>query len=47
MGVFQEKGNFHSTIAKKVFALPCEVDDVVKLYPDRRQAAKAVTFGIN
>lgn len=46
MGVFQEKGNFHSTIAKKVFALPCEVDDVVKLYPDRRQAAKAVTFGI-
>ena len=46
MEVFQSKGNFHSTIAKKVFALPCEVEDVVKLYPDRRQAAKAVTFGI-
>jgi DNA polymerase I-like protein with 3'-5' exonuclease and polymerase domains len=46
MDVFQSKGNFHSTIAKKVFALPCEVEDVVKLYPDRRQAAKAVTFGI-
>ena len=46
MDVFQSKGNFHSTIAKKVFALPCEVEDVAKLYPDRRQAAKAVTFGI-
>ena len=46
MEVFQSKGNFHSTIAKKVFALPCEVEDVAKLYPDRRQAAKAVTFGI-
>jgi DNA polymerase I-like protein with 3'-5' exonuclease and polymerase domains len=44
--VFQSGGNFHSTIAKKVFKLPCEVEDVAELYGDRRQAAKAVTFGI-
>ena len=46
MDVFKSGGNFHSTIAHKVFRLPCEVDEVVDLYPDRRQAAKAVTFGI-
>jgi DNA polymerase I-like protein with 3'-5' exonuclease and polymerase domains len=46
MEVFQSGGNFHSTIAKKVFALPCEVEKVAEFYPDRRQAAKAVTFGI-
>lgn len=44
--VFQSGGNFHSTIAHKVFNLPCEVDQVAELYPDKRQAAKAVTFGI-
>lgn len=46
MSVFQEGGNFHSSIAKKVFALPCNVEDVAEFYPDKRQAAKAVTFGI-
>ena len=46
MSVFKEGGNFHSSIAKKVFALPCEVEKVAEYYPDRRQAAKAVTFGI-
>jgi DNA polymerase I-like protein with 3'-5' exonuclease and polymerase domains len=40
--VFVSKGDFHSTIAKMVFNLPCEVDDVKKLYPLDRQAAKAV-----
>ena len=44
--VFRSGGNFHSTIAHKVFRLPCEVEDVAELYPDKRQAAKAVTFGI-
>ena len=29
-----------------VFNLPCAVEDVKKLYPLDRQAAKAVTFGI-
>ena len=44
--VFRSGGNFHSTIAKQVFKLPCEVDEVDKFYNDRRQQAKAVTFGI-
>jgi DNA polymerase I-like protein with 3'-5' exonuclease and polymerase domains len=46
MEVFSSGGNFHSTIAHKVFRLPCAVEDVAELYSDRRQAAKAVTFGI-
>jgi len=46
MEVFRSGGNFHSTIAHKVFKLPCAVEEVVDLYPDKRQAAKAVTFGI-
>lgn len=46
MDVFRSGGNFHSTIAKTVFKLPCNVEDVAELYPTQRQAAKAVTFGI-
>lgn len=46
MGVFSSGGDFHSTIAKKVFNLPCEVSEVKTLYPLLRQAAKAITFGI-
>ena len=44
--VFRSGGNFHSSIAKRVFGLPCDVEDVAELYKDKRQAAKAVTFGI-
>jgi DNA polymerase I-like protein with 3'-5' exonuclease and polymerase domains len=44
--VFLQKGDFHSTIAKMVFNLACPVEDVKKLFPLDRQAAKAVTFGI-
>ncbi len=44
--VFKDGGNFHSTIAKQVFRLPCEVDDVAEHYTAERQQAKAVTFGI-
>ena len=44
--VFRQGGNFHSTIAKVVFRLPCEVGDVAEFYSVKRQAAKAVTFGI-
>lgn len=46
MGVFKSGGDFHSTIAKKVFNLPCEIGQVKELYPLLRQAAKAITFGI-
>jgi len=44
--VFRMGGNFHSTIAHKVFKLPCEVEEVAEKYGMQRQAAKAVTFGI-
>lgn len=46
MDVFRSGGNFHSTIAKTVFKLPCAVEDVAALHSVERQAAKAVTFGI-
>jgi len=44
--VFIEGGDFHSTIAKMVFNLPCDVELVKKLYPTMRQSAKAISFGI-
>jgi len=44
--VFRSGGNFHSTIAKKVFRLNCPVEEVAEKYKEVRQAAKAVTFGI-
>ena len=40
--VFINKGDFHSSIAKMVFDLGCAVEDVKKLHPVQRQAAKAV-----
>jgi len=46
MKVFQDGGNFHSNIAKIVFDLPGEVDDIAINYSTERQMAKAVTFGI-
>ena len=44
--VFRSGGNFHSSIAKLVFRLPCAVEEVAEKFSIRRQAAKAVTFGI-
>jgi DNA polymerase I-like protein with 3'-5' exonuclease and polymerase domains len=44
--VFQDGGNFHSSIAKLVFGLPGDVEDIAVNYSTERQAAKAVTFGI-
>lgn len=44
--VFSSGGDFHSTIAKMVFNLPCDVEDVKKLYGSMRQSAKAISFGI-
>lgn len=43
---FVEKMDFHSYVAKNMFKLDCTVDEVKKLYPDERQWAKAITFGI-
>lgn len=45
--VFSSGGDFHSSIAKMVFNLPCAVEDVKKLYGNMRQSAKAISFGIN
>lgn len=44
--IFIDKKDFHSSIAKEVFSLPCAVEDVKTLFKDKRQAAKAVTFSI-
>lgn len=44
--VFSSGGDFHSTIAKMVFNLPCPVEDVKKQYGSMRQSAKAISFGI-
>lgn len=43
---FINRLDFHSYVAKQIFNLPCEVDEVKKYYPDKRQHAKAITFGI-
>lgn len=43
---FVDKVDFHSYIAKQIFNLPCKIEEVKKLYPDNRQWAKAITFGI-
>jgi len=43
---FIEKLDFHSYVAKQIFNLPCDVNSVKKEFPDKRQHAKAITFGI-
>ena len=43
---FVDRVDFHSYIAKQIFNLPCKVEEVKKFYPDNRQWAKAITFGI-
>jgi DNA polymerase I-like protein with 3'-5' exonuclease and polymerase domains len=40
--VFSSGGDFHSTIAKMVFDLPCAVEDVKRLFGSMRQSAKAI-----
>lgn len=44
--IFMEGGDFHSAIAKRVFKLEEPVEEIKKLYPLLRQAAKSTTFGI-
>lgn len=43
---FRSRLDFHSYVAKQMFKLPCKVEEIVDLYPNERQAAKAITFGI-
>ena len=44
---FIDKLDFHSYVAKQMFNLSCEVNQVKSMYPAERQYAKAITFGIN
>lgn len=44
--VFVSKQDFHSTIGHMAFELSCQVEDVKKLFPEARQASKALSFGI-
>jgi len=43
---FVEELDFHSYVAHGMFKLPCEIEEVKDLYPEQRQNAKAITFGI-
>lgn len=44
--VFIDGGDFHSSIAKMVFDLNCVVEAIKSQYPEMRQSAKAISFGI-
>jgi DNA polymerase I-like protein with 3'-5' exonuclease and polymerase domains len=43
---FIDQVDFHSYIAKQIFNLPCSAEEVKNKFPDHRQWAKAITFGI-
>ena len=43
---FKEKLDFHSYVAKQIFNLPCEINEIKAKFPDKRQHSKAITFGI-
>ena len=43
---FKEDLDFHSYVAHGMFKLPCEVEEVKDLHSEKRQHAKAITFGI-
>lgn len=46
LDVFNSGGDLHSMTAKAAFGLTCDVKDVKKLHPDKRDLAKALNFGI-
>ena len=43
---FRTGGDYHGFMAVNKFGLPCDANDVAKLYPKERQAAKTVSFEI-
>ena len=43
---FVEELDFHSYVAHSMFKLPCAIEEVKDLFPEYRQNAKAITFGI-
>lgn len=44
--VFKMGGDFHSNMAITVFGLTCDASEVKSVYPNLRQAVKAISFGI-
>lgn len=44
--IFRKGENLHSSVAKEIFGLDCEIADVAKYYAKERQATKAINFGI-
>jgi len=44
--IFIDGQDYHGTMAVNKFDLPCSGNDVAKLYPDKRQAAKTISFEI-
>lgn len=46
IAIFQSGENFHSSVAKDVFNLDCEVEEVEHLHSKYRNATKAINFGI-
>ena len=44
--IFIDKQDYHGSMAVQKFNLPCEPNEVAKLYPDDRQAAKTISFEI-
>jgi DNA polymerase I-like protein with 3'-5' exonuclease and polymerase domains len=44
--IFIDKQDYHGSMAVQKFNLPCEPNEVAKLYPDQRQAAKTISFEI-
>jgi len=46
LDIFRAGNDIHSTMAKAGRKLKCPVEDVKKLYPEVRQASKAITFGV-
>ena len=43
---FIENLDFHSYVAKQIFNLPGSINNIKNKYPNQRQYAKAITFGI-
>ena len=42
--VFKSGGDFHGHVAKRVFKLDCDSNEVKEKYPELRQAAKAINY---
>jgi DNA polymerase I-like protein with 3'-5' exonuclease and polymerase domains len=44
--IFIDGEDYHGSMAVQKFGLPCTANEVAELYPDKRQAAKTISFEI-